>query len=132
MTLERIRAWFNRLPEVQRDLPIVIYDGVAYTPRMILDEVQRATPLGARLQALVEAGRFGTTPTEEEALLKTRVRMILERMPPDKPVIATLGIPSKVYTPRDLISEVERQTETGRKLMEAEKEAMKVFLRMAR
>jgi len=130
--IERIRAWFNRLPEAEKDLPIVILEGVAYTPRMILSEVERGTTIGARLQSMVEAGRLGTTTLEEEKLAKIRLREILSRFPPEKPIVATLGIPEKVYTARELLQEIEMQTVSGKRWIEAEKATMRMILGMAR
>jgi len=132
MTLERVRAWFERLPPAERDLPIIILEGVAYTPRMILAEVSRGTPLGERLQAMVETGRLGTTMAEVESLAKLRLKELLSRLPPDKPIVATLGIPEKTYTPRELLREIEMQTEAGRQWVEAEIRTMRRVLEMAR
>jgi len=131
VTVEAVRRWFSRLPELQRDLPILIVDGAAYTPRMILSEVERGTPLGSRLQALLEAGRMGTQPWEEEALLRLRVKSILQRMPPDKPLIATLGPQPRAYTAADLLREVEAGTDVGRRILSAEAEAVRLLLRLS-
>lgn len=130
MTLEVVRRWFEKLPELERDLPLVILDGVAWTPRAILAEVSRGTPTGERLQALVEAGRLGTSYAEEMALVKYRLREILSRYPPGKPIIAVLSIPTRAMTPEDLLREVEQETQLGKRLIRAELEHMRYLLRL--
>lgn len=135
MTLARVRAWFNRLPPYERDLPLLILNGVAYTPRMALAEVERGTAVGARLQALIEAGRFGTTAEQELALAKIRLKELLAKFPPDKPIVATIGtpeLPGRAYTPRELLEEIQRQTPRGRQWIQAELQQMRRIMMLAR
>jgi hypothetical protein len=127
VTLARVQAWYNRIPAADRDLPLLILDGYAYTPRQALEEVRRNTPTGARLQALIESGRYGSTPQEEAELAKRRLIEILRRYPPGKPVVGTLG---RMFTPEELIREIESETETGRRLIEAEKSRMQRIVRL--
>ena len=133
MTLAIVKRWFNRLPEAERDLPIVTVGGVAFTPRMILAEVERGTPLGRRLQAMIETGQLAASgPEDLERLAKLRLKMVLERLP-ERPLIACLREDHvRVYTPRQLLREVEAQTELGRAFIEAELEAMRRLIAMAR
>jgi hypothetical protein len=127
MTLARVQAWYARIPAADRDLPLLIADGYAYTPRQALEEVRRNTPTGARLQALIESGRYGTTPQEEAELAKRRLVEILRKYPPGKPVVGTLG---RTFTPEELIREIESETETGKRLVEAEKSRMQRLVRL--
>lgn len=130
--MQRVRAWFNRLPPVERDLPIVILDGLAYTPRAILMEVERGSPIGERLQVLVESGRIGTAYSEEIALLKLRLKELLSRYPMDEPLVATIGeLPGRAYTPRDLIREIEIGTSVGLQWVEAERRHVLRLLSLA-
>ena len=131
MTLARIRAWVQRLPPQELDLPVVIVNGISYTPRMILMEVQRGSPLGERLQVLVEAGRLGTTALEEIQLAKIRLRELLQRMP-EKPIIATLTVPPRTFTPGQLLREIELETPVGRQWIQAELQHVKRILQLAR
>lgn len=131
MTLAKIQRWFNSLPEAERDLPVVILSGIAYTPRMILMEVQRGTPVGQRLQMMVEAGTYGTTALEELQLAKVRLREVLLRMP-NKPIIATLGTKYRVYTPQELLREIEMQTPIGMQWIQAELQHVRRILGVAR
>ena len=133
MTLARVRAWFNRLPAVDRDLPLVILNGIAYTPRMVLAEVERGTPLGSRLQSIVEAGYLASTLEEEERLAKLRLLQILSRHPPDKPIVVAIGAPqSRVYTARQLMEEISRQTPVGKQWIESEIKRMRMLMALAR
>jgi hypothetical protein len=128
VTLARVRAWFNRLPPYEQDLPLLMLDGVAYTPRMALAEVERGTSLGARLQTLIESGRFGTTFQDETTLAKIRLKEILARYPPDKPIVATIGtpeLPGKAYTPSELMEEIQKETARGKQWVQAEVQHMR-------
>lgn len=127
--LERVRAWFNRLPPYERDLPLLIVDGRAFTPRMALNEVLRGTPLGEKLQALIESGRLGTTEREMLTLAKLRLIKVLEALPPDKPVVATLTFPPKALTARQLINEIKRETPLGKTWIQGELRQMKMLVR---
>lgn len=130
MTLQLIYRWFSRLPPLERDLPLVVLDGRAYTPRAVLEEVRRGTALGERLQMAVESGALGASPREEEELAKLRLRAILSRYPPDAPIVATLGLPGRVYTARELMEEVEGGTGVGAQWVRAELERCRVLLRL--
>jgi hypothetical protein len=133
MTLARVRSWFSRLPPYEQDLPLLIVDGMAYTPRAALQEVERGTPLGARLQALIESGRFGTSAMDEAALAKLRLIQVLSRYPPDRPLVATLGspqLPGRAYTPKELIEEIRAETPRGMQWIRAEAEHMRRLVRL--
>ena len=132
MTLARVQAWVRRLPPAELDLPLLIVDGAAYTPRAALEEVRRGTALGARLQALVESGRLGTSAEEELALAKLRLVELLRRYPPDRPLVAVLRAPSAAtYTPRQLIEEVLAETPTGRQWLAGELQHMRRLVGLA-
>jgi len=120
MSRELIERWFKSIPEYERDLPIVIHNGIAYTPRMILDEVRRGSTIGKVLQSKIERGSFGTTPEEARNLAIIRLRQVLSRYPPDKPIIATLTFPPRTYTPSELIREIESGSRIGNRFIDAE------------
>lgn len=127
MTRALVERWFNRLPESEKDLPLLIVSGNAYTPRAALSEVQRGTSLGNQLQALIERGSFGTNTLDERALATLRLKRILA-LKPDKPLFATLTIPAKTYTPSQLISEVEAGTPAGEQWIRGEIQTMRRVL----
>ena len=124
--LELVRRWFNALPQYERDLPLLVVNGVAYTPRAALAEVERGTALGRKLQSLIETGRFGTP---EWTLAKLRLKKMLETMP-ERPLVATLTLPPRTYTPRELMREIERETPVGRQWIQTEISHMRYLLRL--
>jgi len=69
VTLQLIRLWVSKLPPSELDMPIIMLNGVAYTPRQILEEVERGTQLGAVLQRMVETGAASLSQSEEEESL---------------------------------------------------------------
>jgi hypothetical protein len=128
MTLHVVRAWYNRLPPAERDLPILILDGIAYTPNMVLAEVTRGSIVGERLQRLLEEGRLGNSGLEEEQLARIRLKELLRRYP-ERPLVAILR-EGRTFTPSQLIDEIERGTLVGRMLILSEIEYMKFLLRL--
>jgi len=127
MTKEIISAWFNRLPVGEQDLPLLIVEGIAYTPRMALEEVNRNSPVGQKLQALIERGSFGTTASEEQAVARTRLEQILKSKP-DRPMFATLS--EKVFTPSQLLREIKQGTSIGQQWTQNEINHMKALVRL--
>lgn len=124
MSLELVKAWFGKIAEAEKDLPLLIVEGKAYTPRATLSEVERGTDLGKKLQSLVEEMKLGSPQIEEEQLAKLRLITRLKPMP-EKPLVATLGLPGRTYTPSQLREEIEKQTAIGRDWVRAEISHMK-------
>jgi len=124
MTLELVSRWFQKLPQYERDLPLLVVNGVAYTPRAALQEVRRDTALGRKLQTLIEAGRFGA---QEWTLAKLRLKKMLETMP-EKPLVATLLIPPRTFTPSQLAEEIQRETDIGKQWIRTETQHMRYLL----
>lgn len=127
LTLTLVQRWFDRLPSYERDLPLLMLNGVAYTPRTALREVERNTELGRRLQQMIEQRTVGTLASEEEALAKLRLEEMLRREP-ERPLFATLILPPRTYKPSDLAKEVEAGTTVGRQWIEAEKAQMRYLV----
>ena len=125
MTQTLVSQWLNKLPEAEKDLPLLIADGLAYTPRAALAEVMRGSPLGDKLQRLIETGSFGTTFSDEQTIAKMRLTEIM-RTKPEKPLFATLS--GKVFTPSELLREIQNDTDIGRQWVENEKLHMKVIV----
>jgi len=117
MSRDLITNWFNKLPTAEKDLPLLILDEIAYTPRTTLNEVLRSSDLGNKLQTLVETGRFGTTSIEEQQIAKIRLQQILGSKP-DKPLFATLS--GKVFTPSELLAEIQSGTAIGNQWLQTE------------
>ena len=111
MTTELVNRWFSKISEAEKNLPLLLVEGYAYTPRMAYDEVNRGSALGAKLQALIESGRFGTSALDEQAIAKVRLQQILQSKPQDKVLFATMN--NKTFTAAQLLQEVESGTELG-------------------
>ncbi len=111
MSKELVSRWFNKLGESEKDLPLLLSDGYAYTPRMAYTEVMTGSSLGAKLQSLIESGRFGTSQLDEVAIAKVRVQQILQSKPQDKILFATLS--NKTFTPSQMLQEIESGTQIG-------------------
>jgi non-canonical (house-cleaning) NTP pyrophosphatase len=118
-------------------MPIVMYNGVAYTPRQILEEVERGTQLGTVLQQMVESGTpvLGQNPTlsqrELEELAKMRLRQLLSR--PTAALFAVLsntgtGVTERIYTPQQILEEIEKGTPFGKQWIKAEENIIRRFL----
>lgn len=125
MSKELVSRWFEKLSDAERNLPLLIVGGVAYTPRAVYDEVMRNSPLGNELQALVERGSFGTSYSDEQAIAKLRLTEIM-RSKPDKPLFATLTLDGqRTFTPSELLQEIQNDTDVGKRWVSNEAEHMR-------
>lgn len=127
MTKDLVTKWFNKLANAEKNLPLLILDGLAYTPQQTFNEVMRGSPLGDRLQNLIEQGKFGTTFEEEQELLKQRLIMSMGTKPQDKILFVALsssGIPVQAFTPAQLANEIRNGTKIGRQWINNEKSYM--------
>ena len=122
MSKELISRWYEKLSDAEKNLPLLIVGGIAYTPRAIYDEVMRDSPIGNQLQALVERGSFGTSYSDEQSIAKLRLTEIM-RTKPEKPLFATLS--GKVFTPSELLQEIQNDTDVGRQWVENEASHMR-------
>jgi len=111
MTKQVVSNWFSKLGQSEKNLPLLIYQGIVYTPQAVYDEVMRGSPLGDALQSLIEKQSFGTSAEDEQTVAKLRLTQIM-RTKPDKPLFATLS--GKVFTPSELLGEIENNTDIGR------------------
>ena len=125
MSKELVNQWYSKLGSSERNLPLLLVDGYAYTPQMAYDEVNRGTVLGAKLQSLIEMGRFGTSALDELAIAKVRLQQMLQSKP-DKPLFATLS--NKVFTPSELLQEIESGTQIGVQWVQNEISHMKMIV----
>ena len=125
MSRELVTRWVSKISEAEKDLPLLLVSGYAYTPRMAYTEVLNGTALGNQLQALIETGRFGTSTLDEQAIAKVRLQQILQSKP-DKPLFATLS--GKVFTPSELLQEIESGTQIGQQWLNQEISHMKMIV----
>lgn len=124
MSKELVSKWFNKLSPSERNKPLLILNGLAYTPQSTYDEVMRGTPVGDKLQNLIEQGKYGTTFAEEQELMKQRLTMDLLSKPPDKILFVALvssGIPVRSFTAPQLLDEIKRGTPIGQQWIKNEK-----------
>jgi hypothetical protein len=122
MTKQVVSNWFSKLGQSEKNLPLLIYQGNVYTPQAAYDEVMRGSPLGDALQSLIEKQSFGTSAQDEETVAKLRLTEIM-RTKPDKPLFATLS--NKIFTPSELLQEIQNDTEIGRQWISNETLHMK-------
>lgn len=124
MTLEIVEDWVNKLPRVERNQPLVIYRDRVYTPNEVLAEVRAGTSLSEELQRIIEARAF-TTVEEKYALAILRLKERLKKLPETYKSL----IGEKIYTPSQLLEEIEKGTRVGRMLIEAEMSNLEEILK---
>lgn len=124
MSLSYIQSWVSRLPPAERDLPMVVYDSMAYSPNTVLAEVRAGTPLGRELQRKVERGQIGTPEETLEALAEARLLKLLQERPV---TVIRLVEPWKKpeLSPEELKEEIRKKTPLGRRLIAEEVEYLK-------
>lgn len=133
MSKDLVTKWFNKIAIAEKDLPLLVLKGLAYTPRQTLDEVMRGTEIGEQLQNLIEQDRFGTALSDEQALIKQRLTLTLSKKPQDKPLFVALptsGLPVKTFTPAQLLQEINNGTALGRQWIDNEANYMRRILRV--
>ena len=128
MTKELVQKWYNAISNAEKDLPLILVDQIIYTPTTAYNEVMRNSPVGLKIQALIETGRFGTTTEEEQAMAKIRLEQWLQTQPPDKPLFATLS--NKVFTSSQLLQEIQQGTSIGQQWSQNEILHMKTLMRL--
>jgi hypothetical protein len=130
MTKQVVSAWFSKLGAVEKTLPLLIYQGNAYTPQVVYDEVMRGSPLGDALQSLIEKGTFGTTATDAQTVAKLRLGIRFANQP-DKPLFATLTpVGPQTYTPQQLLQQIQSGTPVGNQWVNNEINHMNAIVRL--
>lgn len=132
MSKELIAKWFNKISNAEKDMPLLVLNGMAYTPRQTYDEVMRGSPVGDQLQNLIEQGRFGTSYSDEQSLIKQRLKISLQSKP-DKPLFVALpssGLSPKAFTPSQLIKEIDSGTSLGKQWINNEADYMRRILQV--
>jgi hypothetical protein len=115
MSSKIVEQWFQRIPSLERNQPLITLGNTAYSPNQVLDEVTRGTPLGADLQRIIEQRRFSDV-IDKYALAILRLKDRLKKMPPD----SRLVVGTRAYSPSQAIEEIQGGTRVGRSLIEAE------------
>jgi len=96
MSKEFIESWYRRIPELERDLPIILIEGRVYTPREVYNEVMRGTRLGELMQGKLERLASPNTMTYEDiAELRQvafeRAKKIANKLPRDFSIVSISG-----------------------------------------
>jgi hypothetical protein len=115
MSKDIVAAWYQKLPSIERNQPLIVLGNSAYTPNQVLSEVTQGTALGNQLQQTLEARRFSPT-MDKYALALLRLQERLGKMPSD----ARISSGTRVFSPQELLKEVESGTPVGRSFIESE------------
>jgi hypothetical protein len=115
MSKQSIEAWVSKIPKLELNQPLIILGGTAYTPNQVLSEVSRGTALGNQLQGQIEKRSF-TAAIDKYALALLRLKERLGKMPSD----ARIAHGTSVFSPQELLKEIEAGTPVGRSFVEAE------------
>ena len=117
MSKEAIEKWFNSLPKIERqsDEPLIISEGKAYSAKAVLAEVKAGSELGMKLQSVIESKRYSTAE-DKYALALARLRERLPKLPKEFRIVVGM----KIYSPSEMLHEINTGTSVGRTFIEAE------------
>ena len=119
MTVERVRRWFERIPEIERDVPIILINGRVYTPREVKSEVERGTTLGRRMQEELE--KTVSHITQLHKIGKARALYWAKGLPEDFS-IGSYSIEKPIATKSEIIRMIEQEEEVGESAVKYEEE----------
>ena len=111
-----VRAWVSSLPKIERNQPLVIHAGRAYSPNEVLAEVREGSTVGTELQRKVETRDF----TEIEAKYALAILRLKERLAKLPPTFKIASIGGKMYSPNEMLEEIEKGSQAGREMVESE------------
>jgi len=115
MSKEIVKAWYNKIPEIERNQLLVICEGTAYSPNAVLEEVNKDSAIGLSLQKTIEERRF-TDVLDKYSLGVVRLKERLKKLPPEFGIV----VEGKRYSPSELLYEIENGTKVGRRFIETE------------
>ena len=100
MSLSFVSKWYSKIPEMEKDLPILLVDGRTYTPREIYEEVMKGSKLGSKLQMKLESMyKRATSPhtfsyediREIRQVAYERVKRVIENLPKGFSIVSVSG-----------------------------------------
>jgi len=96
MSVELIRQWYSNIPEMERDLPVLMVDGNVYTPREIYNEVMKGTELGKKMQEKIEKLRsphsfYYSDLRELREVAYERIKRIVQDLPEGFSIVSVGG-----------------------------------------
>ena len=129
MSLKIIEQWYSKLPPYEVDMPLIRLDTTVYTPRQILDEVRRKTPVGTRLQTKVEGLRFGST-LDDEVTAEERLIKLLEERPIRIAALVDPDIGKEEFSSKELIERIKKKDKIGKSMLKTEIEHMTAMMKV--
>lgn len=108
----------NSLPAIDRDLPIIEYQGKLWTPNEILRQIESnpEDPVSKALQSMLEKRMFGASGNAWK-IAKTRLIELIQKQPT---VWYLYSIEKPILTAEERKREIMEETPFGRKLIELE------------
>ena len=114
--MDEVEAWARRIPKIERDQPLLVADGRAYSPAAAVREVEAGTEIGRTLEHKIVARDF-TTAEDEYALAKERLSQRLSKLPDSMQIVSLAGTQ---YSASDALTEIESGSRIGQELLDAE------------
>lgn len=107
MSKEFIQRWYAKIPELERDLPIIMIDNRVYTPREVYNEVMANTDLGRQMQAKLEKLASPYTFTYEDIkeinyIARKRVEQTIKNLPRGFSLVSIIDGQKVVWSPEQL------------------------------
>lgn len=97
MSKEFIEKWYNKIPEIERNLPIIYFDGKVYSPKEIYNEVMKGSEIGEKIQEMLERMASPHTIYESDIpnlkkAAEHRVKMIVDMLPDNFTMASLSGL----------------------------------------
>lgn len=115
MSLQVVEQWYQKIPSIEKNQPLIISGSSVYSPNQVLDEVRKGTALGNVLQKVIETRSF-TDAIDKYALAIARLKERLAKMPADTRIVWS----QRSYSPQQMLKEIQDGTKVGRSMIEAE------------
>ena len=108
MSKEFVSVWYHRIPETEKDLPVLLYNGKVYTPREIYNEVMRGSGLGDKLQRKLEELHSMHSFSYEDLrgldyIAKIRAEKVIKNLPKGFTIVSISQNGRTTWTPDELM-----------------------------
>ena len=126
MSLEFVKRWYESIPPFQRLIPLVPLGNKIYSPVRVLEEVEKGTDLGQKLQEKLETGSF-TTTEDLVKIAEKRLEWVFTHLP--KAIdFNTFTLGGEPITKEQLLQMIRERKGIGKKLLEQEIQNVKRLL----
>ena len=134
MSLETFTDWVLALPKADQDMPYMDIEGTMYSPRQLLKEAQKDTPIGKKALQLFAAGKFVGSPAgvSRRELAIERIKLRYGQLDPEKPVFFVLRTGDTQVMPKEIIDAVEAKTDFGEEIIRMEEEYLDYLKQLKR